>query len=57
MAHLGEQSIKCSVKSCKHNNKSNACVLSGITVNQEPPVTDAKNKMDTVCGSFEADML
>ena len=57
MARQGEQSIKCSVCSCKFNNKSRACTLSDVTVVQEPPSTDAKCKKDTECGSFEAELI
>ena len=57
MARLGEQAIKCNVNSCKFNNKSRCCTLSDIIVGQEPPTTNAKYKADTICGSFEAEML
>ena len=57
MANLGEQEIKCSVQSCKYNSKQRACTLHDITVAQEPASVEAKSKKDTVCGSFEAEMM
>ena len=55
MARLGEQAIKCNVNSCRFNNKARACTLSDIIVGQEPQTINARQKTDTVCGSFEAD--
>jgi|GEM_PF-209777 len=57
MASMGQQAIKCSVQSCKFNNRTNACTLSDISVAQEPPANEAKHKSDTICGSFEVEMM
>ena len=57
MANLGEQSIKCSVQSCKHNNGQHVCGLADITVGQEPAAVNARSKKDTLCSSFEAGIM
>lgn len=54
MAQAGSQEIKCSVQTCRYNDKSRFCTLSDIVVGSE--TGDAKSKLETECKSFEADM-
>ena len=44
--------IKCSVKSCKHNDQTKYCCLDAITVGNNNCAT-AHEKRETECDSFE----
>ncbi|MDR0958493.1 MAG: DUF1540 domain-containing protein [Clostridiales bacterium] len=54
---MGSQTIKCNVASCKYNDNSHACSLSDINVGHEPPSNEAKRKTDTLCSSFETNLM
>ena len=49
------QEIKCSVTSCKFNDKSRFCSLNDIVVGNDSRDGNAKSKKDTECVSFEAE--
>lgn len=46
-----DQEIKCTVKSCKYNDKVKYCTLSEISVGES--CCSAKTKAQTDCMSFE----
>ena len=51
----GHQEIKCSVKSCRYNDKTRYCTLTDITVGNDGMMGEAKSKRDTICASFTPD--
>ncbi len=51
MSQAGNQEIKCSVQTCRYNDKSRFCTLEDITVGSEP--AEAKSKQETICKSFD----
>jgi len=54
LSRPSSQVIKCSVKSCKYNDKVKYCTLDDILVGEH--VTNAKSKHETDCMSFEPDV-
>ncbi len=53
MANVGSQEIKCSVQSCKYNDKTRYCTLNDIVVGSS--TTEASSKQHTDCMSFECE--
>ena len=54
MARIGEQEIKCNVRSCRFNNHARNCTLSDIIVGCDSSGGTAHAKCETECASFEA---
>ncbi len=47
-----QNSINCSVETCKHNGMNKTCSLGNVTVGSTT-ISSPEAKRDTECGSFE----
>lgn len=47
-----QNSIMCSVESCKYNGEAKSCTLGSVNVGATS-LTEPEAKKDTQCGSFE----
>ena len=56
MGRIGEQEIKCNVRSCKFNNHARHCTLSDVVIGNDTPSGEAHTKCETECASFEPSM-